>query len=123
MSLTAASILAATCAHPAHAQTDVTLELGASQIGPSLGSDASGTSFGVGGVRVLRAVGINPAAWHANEGHAAFMFVERLRELVESGVSFDDAVTVVVAAGAAMTDPEIIAMDWHVKGVTTPLPK
>jgi len=28
-----------------------------------------------------------------------------------------------VAAGATMTDPEIIAMDWHVKGVTTPLPK
>jgi basic membrane protein A len=28
-----------------------------------------------------------------------------------------------VAAGATMADPEIIAMDWHVKGVTTPLPK
>ena len=28
-----------------------------------------------------------------------------------------------VAAGATMTDPDIIAMDWHVKGVTTPLPK
>ncbi len=28
-----------------------------------------------------------------------------------------------VAAGATMTDPEIVAMDWHVKGVTTPLPK
>lgn len=28
-----------------------------------------------------------------------------------------------VASGVTMTDPEIIAMDWHVKGVTTPLPK
>ena len=28
-----------------------------------------------------------------------------------------------VASGKAMTDPEIVAMDWHVKGVTTPLPK
>ncbi len=28
-----------------------------------------------------------------------------------------------VAAGATMTDAEIVAMDWHVKGVTTPLPK
>src|SRR6185295_12058015 len=28
--------------------------------------------LGVGGVRVLRALGINPAVWHANEGHAAF---------------------------------------------------
>ena len=36
--------------------------------------------LGVGGVRVLRALGIDPAAWHANEGHAAFMMVERLRE-------------------------------------------
>ena len=41
--------------------------------------------LGVGGVRVLRAVGIEPAAWHANEGHAAFMFIERLRELTTSG--------------------------------------
>ena len=36
--------------------------------------------LGVGGVRVLRAMGIDPAVWHANEGHAAFMMVERLRE-------------------------------------------
>jgi basic membrane lipoprotein Med (substrate-binding protein (PBP1-ABC) superfamily) len=28
-----------------------------------------------------------------------------------------------VAAGVVMTDAEIVAMDWHVKGVTTPLPK
>lgn len=31
--------------------------------------------------------------------------------------------TEAVAAGKTMTDPEIVAMDWHVKGVTTPLPK
>jgi ATP-binding cassette ChvD family protein len=41
--------------------------------------------LGVGGVRVLRAVGLDPAAWHANEGHAAFMLVERLRELHHRG--------------------------------------
>ncbi len=49
--------------------------------------------LGVGGVRVLRAVGISPDAWHANEGHAAFMMVERLRELCHDGVPVDDAVT------------------------------
>jgi starch phosphorylase len=49
--------------------------------------------LGVGGVRVLRAVGLDPASWHANEGHAAFMLVERLRELVAGGMSFADAVT------------------------------
>jgi starch phosphorylase len=47
--------------------------------------------LGVGGVRVLRAAGIDPAAWHANEGHAAFMLVERLRELVAAGMPFAEA--------------------------------
>ena len=48
--------------------------------------------LGVGGVRVLRATGVDPAAWHANEGHAAFMMVERVRELVATGRSFGEAV-------------------------------
>jgi starch phosphorylase len=41
--------------------------------------------LGIGGVRLLRALGINPELWHANEGHAAFMYLERLRELVGQG--------------------------------------
>jgi len=48
--------------------------------------------LGVGGVRALRALGIAPAAWHANEGHAAFMMVERVRELCLSGLAYADAV-------------------------------
>ena len=36
--------------------------------------------LGVGGVRALRALGIAPAAWHLNEGHSAFLLVERARE-------------------------------------------
>jgi len=47
--------------------------------------------LGVGGVRVLRALGINPAVWHANEGHTAFMMLERVREEVEKGAYFDQA--------------------------------
>ncbi|MGH7670488.1 MAG: alpha-glucan family phosphorylase, partial [Gemmatimonadaceae bacterium] len=47
--------------------------------------------LGVGGVRVLRAVGIAPDAWHANEGHAAFMMVERLREFGHDGLPFHEA--------------------------------
>ena len=47
--------------------------------------------LGVGGVRVLRAMGINPGCWHANEGHAAFMLLERARELVLEGAFFDAA--------------------------------
>ncbi len=48
--------------------------------------------LGVGGVRVLRALGISPVAWHANEGHAAFMMVERVRELCLQGLPWADAV-------------------------------
>ena len=47
--------------------------------------------LGVGGVRALRALAIEPAAWHLNEGHSAFMLVEQARELVASGVPFEDA--------------------------------
>jgi starch phosphorylase len=43
--------------------------------------------LGVGGVRALRALGIAPAAWHANEGHAAFMMVERVRERCAGGLA------------------------------------
>ncbi|MGH7528913.1 MAG: alpha-glucan family phosphorylase [Gemmatimonadales bacterium] len=47
--------------------------------------------LGVGGVRLLRALGIEPAVWHANEGHAAFLFVERVRELTAAGVPVSEA--------------------------------
>src|SRR2546430_4879713 len=48
--------------------------------------------LGVGGVRGLRALGLQPATWHANERHAAFMLLERVRELVAQGTPFDEAV-------------------------------
>ncbi|MFH0750393.1 MAG: alpha-glucan family phosphorylase [Chloroflexota bacterium] len=47
--------------------------------------------LGVGGVRALRALGISPAAWHLNEGHSAFLLVERARELVADGTPLDEA--------------------------------
>ncbi len=40
--------------------------------------------LGIGGVRALRALGINPAVAHMNEGHSAFLGLERIRELVHS---------------------------------------
>ncbi len=48
--------------------------------------------LGVGGVRALRALGFNPSVWHMNEGHAAFMTLERARELVQAGKTFDEAI-------------------------------
>ena len=47
--------------------------------------------LGVGGVRVLRALGIQPAVYHANEGHTSFMLLERTRELVQQGQTFEEA--------------------------------
>jgi starch phosphorylase len=47
--------------------------------------------LGIGGVRALKAMGIQPAAWHLNEGHAAFVVLQRIRDLIEAGSSFESA--------------------------------
>jgi starch phosphorylase len=47
--------------------------------------------LGVGGVRTLQALGITPSAWHMNEGHSAFLGLERIRVLIKQGMSFADA--------------------------------
>ena len=65
--------------------------------------------LGVGGVRVLRSIGICPTAWHANEGHAAFMMIERVREYLEEGLVLGDAVERVRAAGVFTTHTPVPA--------------
>ena len=65
--------------------------------------------LGVGGVRVLRALGYDPAVWHANEGHAAFMLVERVRELVTRGTPFAEAVRRVRASSVFTTHTPVPA--------------
>jgi starch phosphorylase len=47
--------------------------------------------LGIGGVRAIRAVGHDPQVWHANEGHPAFLLIERIRELVQQGMSLAEA--------------------------------
>jgi starch phosphorylase len=49
--------------------------------------------LGIGGVRALRTLGYNPGVWHMNEGHAAFLILERARELVQAGQTFEEAIT------------------------------
>ena len=51
--------------------------------------------LGIGGVRALRALGLSPTVWHLNEGHAAFVALQRIREQLEGGRSFDDALAAV----------------------------
>ncbi|MCS7220594.1 MAG: alpha-glucan family phosphorylase [Anaerolineae bacterium] len=53
--------------------------------------------LGIGGVRALRALGIYPTVWHVNEGHCAFLVLERMRELVAQGLSFAAAREAVAA--------------------------
>ncbi len=51
--------------------------------------------LGIGGVRLMRELGINPNVWHMNEGHAAFLSLERCREIVASGKTFAEAAEIV----------------------------
>ncbi len=47
--------------------------------------------LGIGGARILRALEIQPRVWHINEGHAAFLVLERLREYVATGMPLKEA--------------------------------
>jgi len=47
--------------------------------------------LGVGGIRALRALGIDPSVYHLNEGHSALNLVERTREFVAAGETLDSA--------------------------------
>jgi len=53
--------------------------------------------LGVGGVRALRAIGLAPTVWHLNEGHPAFVILERAREYVARGLDFEAALETVAA--------------------------
>jgi starch phosphorylase len=76
--------------------------------------------LGIGGVRVLRALGLEPTVFHLNEGHSALLQLERMRELVEEqGLSPDEALEQLrtstvftthtpVPAGNEVFDPELV---------------
>ncbi|MCA1650010.1 MAG: alpha-glucan family phosphorylase, partial [Acidobacteria bacterium] len=51
--------------------------------------------LGIGGVRALKAMGATPAVWHLNEGHAAFVVLQRIRDLIDGGESFESALETV----------------------------
>jgi len=52
---------------------------------------------GIGGLELLRVLGMRPGAWHLNEGHVAFLTLGRIRELRDEGFSFEEAVEIVAA--------------------------
>ncbi len=54
--------------------------------------------LGIGGARALKALGIQPSVWHMNEGHSAFMGLERIRDFMANwDLSFEEAVEAVRA--------------------------
>jgi starch phosphorylase len=81
--------------------------------------------LGMGGVIAMHAVGIQPTMYHMNEGHAAFMTLQRIKELVlHEGLAFDDAIETVkagsfftthtpVPAGNDMFEPPLVERYFH----------
>jgi len=53
--------------------------------------------LGVGGARALAAMGLKPSVWHINEGHAAFLILERVRSLVAEGMPAETALEAIAA--------------------------
>jgi len=66
--------------------------------------------LGIGGVRMIAAMGLHPKAFHMNEGHSAFLGLERIRMLMaEQGASFDEAREAVAASNIFTTHTPVPA--------------
>ena len=66
--------------------------------------------LGIGGIRALRTLGLNPQVYHCNEGHAAFIGLERLREYIQNeNLSFTEALEVVRASSLFTTHTPVPA--------------
>ena len=70
--------------------------------------------LGIGGYRALDALGIRPSVCHMNEGHAAFLALERIRQLMmETNIAFDDACEATSAGNIFTTHTPVPAgIDW-----------
>jgi starch phosphorylase len=66
--------------------------------------------LGMGGVKVLRALGLSPVVFHMNEGHSVFLGLERIKELVEKqNMGFYEALEVVKASTVFTTHTPVPA--------------
>ncbi len=66
--------------------------------------------LGIGGLRALEALGRDPDVCHINEGHAAFLVIERVRHMMrDRGLSFDEARQVVSASSIFTTHTPVPA--------------
>jgi starch phosphorylase len=69
--------------------------------------------LGSGGAKALQALGLNPTVWHINEGHAAFLILERIRQLVLQGLEFDAALEAVASNTVFTTHTAVPAGHDH----------
>ncbi|HEY3328091.1 MAG TPA: alpha-glucan family phosphorylase [Novimethylophilus sp.] len=69
--------------------------------------------LGIGGVRALAEVGLKPTVWHINEGHAAFLILERIRELIAQGLDFASALEAVAVNTVFTTHTPVPAGHDH----------
>ncbi len=65
--------------------------------------------LGIGGVRALRLLGVQPDVWHMNEGHSAFLAVERVREYLGQSFTFEEAVEAVASSTVFTTHTPVPA--------------
>ncbi|TFH43263.1 MAG: alpha-glucan family phosphorylase [Chrysiogenales bacterium] len=65
--------------------------------------------LGIGGVRALRAMGKSITVFHMNEGHAAFLSLERIRMAMEEGLSFHEAIEFVSSSNVFTTHTPVPA--------------
>ncbi|PWT71375.1 MAG: DUF3417 domain-containing protein [Proteobacteria bacterium] len=69
--------------------------------------------LGIGGVRALETLDIKPTVWHINEGHAAFLLLERMRALVKQGLDFSASLEAVAANTVFTTHTPVPAGHDH----------
>jgi len=66
--------------------------------------------LGIGGYRALKAMGLTPTVYHVNEGHSAFLLLERIRDLmVEKKLNFYEAKKAVWATSVFTTHTPVMA--------------
>ncbi|PHI20085.1 alpha-glucan phosphorylase [Lewinellaceae bacterium SD302] len=69
--------------------------------------------LGIGGVRAIEAMGLEPDLFHLNEGHAGFLSLERLSNLVGQGYSYNEAVEIVRTSSLYTTHTPVPAGHDH----------
>ena len=69
--------------------------------------------LGMGGVRALTALGLQPTVWHINEGHAAFLILERMRAMIGAGLDFSAALEAVAGNTVFTTHTPVPAGHDH----------